>query len=310
MPVSDSAQDLLTILPGKPEVLWREQPEDEVARADAEARLWERTRNYRLAEEWTGKARTPELPVPTTPVSLTDYNRAESLADSIRRSLDLGSYPAFSLVTALEENLGVKVLYDRDLPGSAVCLRDEDNAAIAINSSEVPWRRNYSIAHEFYHLVCWKAMPPERLKSDNERWAAAERMVEAFASALLPPSDVIRDRYLSRGNAEWQPVDLIDLAREFGVSTEALVWRLVSLRLFTRPRVRKLLEDKKFRALDRAFVRPRSEPEMLPPRFVRLLYLAYVKGKVSAGRVAEMTGQNLIEVRRPLAALERVMNHG
>jgi hypothetical protein len=77
------------------------------------------------------------------------------------------------------------------------------------------------------------------------------------------------------------------------VSSEALVWRLVSLNILKEPQARQLLDEPAFRGLDRATFVISTPPAELPERFQRLLETAYLAGEVSTGRVAEMTGRDL-----------------
>lgn len=304
-----SLVDLLEPPQKQPVVLWREQPQDEKERAEAEALLVHSCRNYRLAEEWAGAARRSNVQQWPAPTSLEDYAYAERLAQDILSRLGLGKYPATALVKTLEEDLGVKVLYQSDLAGSAACFCDGDNAAILINSSEAPWRRNYSIAHELFHLLTWDSLPPERLKREPSEWKAVERLANAFAAALLLPADWLRIRLDQRRcGGRLRFIDLIELAREFDVSIDALLWRLVNLRWLKNSEARKYLEDEQLRTLDRTSLRHFEDPPPISERFLNLLITAYGKGKVSAGRIAEMTGLSLVEVRRRLAAFDEGSN--
>jgi len=74
-------------------------------------------------------------------------------------------------------------------------------------------------------------------------------------------------------NGEIKKVDLIEIARDFGVSTEAILWRLVNLKKLKMGQVKKILGDPKFRGLDRTIRRglhEKFEPSKFPARYISL----------------------------------------
>ena len=297
--------DLLVGVLERPYVLWRERPADDARRLEIESELLELCRNYSLAEEWVGAALPPSLPSAPVPPAPKDYDAVAGLAERTRNALDLGVRPAAVLATVLEETAGVKVFYQRDLPGAAACLRGPASAAIVVNAAEPAGRRHYSIAHELFHLITWDVLPPAALSQRLSLWQTTEQLANAFASALLLPSEDLLARVAARRQSgELQPGDWAELAREYEVSLDALVWRLVNLRLLTREQAKAILTDKPALRLDSLCLSPCPEPQLLPERFLRLLFLAHAKGKVSAARIAEMTKQSLVDVRHQLADFE------
>lgn len=294
--------DLLVSLPAQPEILWREPPTDEKVRREIEARLLQLCRHYRLAEEWAELARTPDVPQIEGPDDWDGFGYVEEQANRARAHFGLGSVPAAALLTVLEENAGIKVLYEKGLPGSAACYSDRENVVIFLNAEQVPWRRNYSAAHELFHLLTWTTLRPNKIRSNAKLWIRVEQLANAFASALLLPADSLLARFAARRfDRMLQPIDIVELAREFCVSSEAVVWRLVNLDKLPRSKASDLLENSSFRALDKASLRPRQqEPALTSERFFRVLMTAYAKGNVSVGRVAEMTGMSLSDAQNYL----------
>ena len=286
-----------------PVVAWRERPDD--GAEDHAAKFLQLCDWYALAEEWTREERVCDLPEVWSPNGSVSLTWARAIADDVRQKLGLGSIPAASLYQTLEERCGVKIFHFRDLLGSAACARGAFGAGVALNASEVPWRRNFSLAHELFHLVTWDILGPDQ-GAMNTTWSAhVEKLANAFASSLLLPESALLeslDAHSDGHHVSWR--DLVEVAREFDVSTEALVWRLVSLNMLTDVQARQLLDNSAFRALDQATFAVISDPEMLPERYLRLLETSYLRGDVSAGRIAEMTGQTLADVHDKLARLE------
>ena len=222
--------------PAERHVFWRSHGPD-ADRRQHEARLLERYERYRRVEELTS-ARCDTQPLPRFSVNKsTSFGQAEQLASNARRSMDLGGRPAMSLAEVLQERFGVKLFLD-DLGGggSAACVRTDSDAAVLLHRHETPWRQRYSLAHELFHLVTWDAVL-DAWPHGNQRttWPErVEKLANVFASALLLPSDDLRAEFQSRfeGREASHP-EVVNMARAYGVSTEALLWRLRSLGLIS-----------------------------------------------------------------------------
>jgi Zn-dependent peptidase ImmA (M78 family)/transcriptional regulator with XRE-family HTH domain len=288
-----------------PIVAWRERPT--VGAEDQAARFLQLCQWYALAEAWANEERDCDLPDVRPPRGTPTVSWARSIAEDVRNALGLGSLPAASLYQTLEERCGVKIFYFDDLTGSAACARGDFGAGIALNATEVPWRRNFSLAHELFHLVTWDYLSPQQEDTDAVWSAHIETLANAFASSLLlPEAAVLKSLEAHRDERSITWRGLVEVAREFDVSTEALLWRLVSLNMVSEKQVRQLLDNPGFRDIDRMTFAPIRAPDLLPERYLRLLETAYLRGEVSAGRVAEMTSQSLADVHHKLTQLEEV----
>jgi Zn-dependent peptidase ImmA (M78 family) len=215
----------------------------------------------------------------------------DDVASKACNLLNLGKRPACSLAKVLEQEYGVKLLY---LPlsdaGSAASIVHPDwGAVITINSDEAPWRRAYDLGHELFHLLTWEVVMPEE-KENAILHGDLEKKANRFASTLLLPDSEIQSelhKLLSRSHSI-SFSDLVDLAREFGVSTKALLYRMANLRFFTWERADELAKNEELSALDKKRRRadwgqqPRSE------RFDFLAVQCLRKGLISRGKFAEM----------------------
>src|SRR5256884_9797176 len=111
----------------------------------------------------------------------------------------------------------------RSLSGSAASAVGDFGQAILMNSSESPWRRNYNFAHELFHLLTWNVMPPERLRREKELKDRFEKLANSFASCLLLPAECVLSAFAERLNErKISYADLVEIAREFDVSTEEI----------------------------------------------------------------------------------------
>jgi XRE family transcriptional regulator, fatty acid utilization regulator len=104
-------------------------------------------------------------------------------------------------------------------------------------------------------------------------------------------------------NGKIAHVDLIEIAREFAVSTQAMLWRLVNLKHVDESTVESLLNNQQFRMLDRAsFQRAQAQsPQILPDRYVRFCLATFRAGKLSMARLAEFLESNLVDLAEDIA---------
>lgn len=267
-----------------------------------EAQFLERATRFAMLEEWCELPPVEPLPdFPFHPAAAT-FASVDTLANRTARLLDLGSRPATALVKVLEERFRVKIFY-AELPGdeSAACVRGDFGAAVLMNASQAPWRRNYNFAHELFHLVTWDGVARAWPRDGSEpAWAEQlEKFANSFASHLLLPADELSEQYRVRcRDGRVSDPDLVELAREFDVSTQALIWRLVFLRLLTQEEADATLKRPAFQRLDRSTMAPRwdTPPAGLPDRYLRLAYLAHAKGRISMARLAEFLETSVSEL--------------
>ena len=129
--------------------------------------------------------------------------------------------------------------------------------AILVNVSHRPVRRRFSYAHEYAHALFDRGETITTTRSQNAS-QLAEKRANAFAAAFLMPAEGVSDhlRQLDKGSPSRRSQTLFDVAndsmmetelrtrpgsqsityqdvasvaRRFGVSYEAAVWRLKSL---------------------------------------------------------------------------------
>jgi len=106
-------------------------------------------------------------------------------------------------------------------------------------------------------------------------------------------------------NQELKLVDIIELAKEFGVSSEAVLWRLFNLQKVKKGQVDKILSDTEFRDLDRNLRRglyAEQKPDKFPQRYISLACRCLLEGKISRGLFAEYLEIDRSEIDEYLSA--------
>lgn len=289
----------------EPSVLWREQPAGNSKPIETE--FLELCRNYALVEKLAGVKYRAKLPEVDSESECLGFDGVAALASHISKQLDLGMAPATALTKILEEDYGVKIFYKDHLAGSAASAVGDFGQAILMNSAESPWRRNYNFAHEVFHLSTWSVLSPEKLRTDEDLKKKCEKLANYFASCLLLPADAVLSSFRERSTEKGiSYADLINIAREFDVSTEALIWRLVNLRQIDPSQATKVLDDAEFRELDRGTMSGRWwQPSDLSERYVRLSLLCYQKKQLSRAKLAELLGISLEGLRERLRPSEQ-----
>ena len=280
-----------------PCVLWRAEPG--IGHEEIEAAFLKRCNQYAFLESVTGKEGCSSFPRKEVDPEKFTFVQVERLAEEVGRQFALGAKPAAVLEGVLEESYGVKIWYAPLEKGSAASVLGPFGPAILMNSNEAPWRRNYNFAHEVFHLVTWKSFPPSLLLDRPKLAAKIEQFANSFASHLLLPAEsLLGELGVHVSDNKLSYADMVDLARSFYVSTEALVYRLLNLKQLKQETVNKLLADPEFRNLDRCSMAAcrRPKPPEIPERFVRLGFLAYKKGRLSKAKFASLLGTGIADL--------------
>ena len=282
-------------------VAWREEPGEK--RPILEAEFLQACERYALLERLCGTCGEFDLPSWPSNVDRMRYEDAALMADRAREQLDLGSRPAHALQGVLEDRYSVKVWHRRlGADGSAACSRGTLGAAVLLNSDEVPWRQNFSLAHELFHLLTWtdaKEGVPSNTSDTQDR---TEQCANAFASALLLPAGPLRATWTRRTQGgSMHEADIVEIAREYDVSTDALLWRLQNLGILSPDAAERLRKNEAFRRIDHSS-RPATWPRPAEPpeRYVRLAYTAYQKGALSRARLAELLNVSIADLNNTL----------
>ena len=219
-----------------------------------------------------------------------NFEKIREIASEYYNQMLLGSRPACILEKVLEEKYNIKILYlDLGRSGSAASAIGKFGAAILSNANEVLWRKNFNIAHELFHIITWKIFDYKSIHVDGDAKPLIEKWADAFASNLLLPQEEVTREFENRiKDGKISLLDLIGIAREFIVSIDALLWRLVTLKLLAHDEVKELLESEKVRELDR--IQRSSDKGDMPyisVRYLNLAFKAYQNGFISRGKLAE-----------------------
>ena len=275
-------------LPAEPIMLWRGGPNNPEEMKETESDFRRLCQQYHKLELCTAEVRKVTLPLPD--VSNPDqfsWPQAESFARKVHNEMCLGDIPSASLKKILEERYHVKIFH-LEFTGSAISvLSTEFGPAVLLNNKNASWRRNYDLARETFHILTWNIF---RVK-DKEPGEDEEKLADSFASKLLMPEESLKQRMASianeQGEARLEQLD--DLARAFGVSLDAMIYRIANLYRLKREDTEKFHTAAKQLA---KFHKPREsdKAEKLPERYCDLAQRALRDGKLSLMQFAKYMG--------------------
>jgi len=276
---------LTDTLPTEPIMLWRDGPNSIEELKETEAEFRRLCQQYHKLELCTAEARKAVFPQPdvASPEQFS-WPQAESFARKIHNYLCLGDIPSTSLKKILEERYYVKIFH-LEFTGSAVStVSDEFGPAILLNNKNASWRRNYDLAHELFHLLTWDMFRVESKEpSENE-----EQLADSFASKLLMPEESLQQRIAAmidkHEGVRLEQLD--DLAREFGVSLDAMIYRISTLfKIKKKDTEQYLAAAKQLSKLHKP--RESDKPETLPERYCSLAIRALRDGRLSLIKFAK-----------------------
>lgn len=201
--------------------------------------------------------------------------------------------PGRTLLTVLEEVCGVKIFHDTFEPtGTAACAISESfGGAILLNSGNPRWRRNHDLAHELFHLLTWSIFHIAPTSGVLQPSDQEESLATCFAANLLMPGDTFRSAIECRSdNGKIDYLKLYDVAREFDVSIESVIWRMHIVYNWGSEKseeTKTLIEIVKVYSSQYEDRKEESEPDKLPDRYRALAVKALRSGEISIGKFAE-----------------------
>jgi hypothetical protein len=156
--------------------------------------------------------------------------RADELLRRYEKRFGGSAGPPIPVQAIAEDLLGLSVGESGSLEVSGMLLPAERE--VWLNTTESPERRRFTLAHEVGHWVCQVLegrTAPIYCRSEEVgvgEGRTLEREANVFAAELLMPEEIVRKRF---------DKTIAGTASAFGVSEEAMNWRLYNLALLEQP---------------------------------------------------------------------------
>ncbi|OIO81190.1 MAG: hypothetical protein COZ98_05665 [Candidatus Omnitrophica bacterium CG_4_8_14_3_um_filter_43_15] len=210
-----------------------------------------------------------------------------------RQRLNLGQASIRNLDQILEEKCALKIFYlpipaERGIFGMFT-YDEEMGGCVLINTNANFGKQLFSLAHEYAHFIFHK----ERLgivSSEKEKDTSDESLADNFAGDFLMPEESVNDIFNIRikNRKDLTAEDTIYFAEYFGVSFQAMVYRLNNLKLLSNDMKEKLISETWVNTVRRSM--GISEPESRPKfssLYFHLCLKAYQQNKITTSKLAE-----------------------
>ena len=230
---------------------------------------------------------------------------AEGIAVEERQRLGLGDGPIPLLRDILEQGVGLRIFYLKMPPKySEVYSYDEQlGGCMAINANHPEERRRWSLAHGYLHFLAHRRKPVLDFDGQYKRMPESERLAEAFPKYFLMPTSGLLKRFndMYRTNGKFTPTNLFTLAHYYGVSVQALVYRLEEMELLPSGtwdrlsdqglKVRKVQQELGLEEIP-------QRTDMIPIHYQHLAIEALDQGLITEGHFADLLNVDRLEARR------------
>ncbi len=248
-------------------------------------------------EEMTGKPLKVLIP------KMMTGHDPKSAAAQMRSVLSVSQKPLLNLRNLLEHK-GIRI-FELPVPGedfSGFSLwHSQYGPCILVNAGDPKSRRNFTLAHELAHLifnhgssVCYIPIAaPKETRGE-------EYLANKFAENFLMPESPLRKDFAERGLSR-NPTEpsLRMLATKWGVSIQALGYRLEHLGMVDEGITNRLVEEKPKHI--RGPKGPRWQRQ-LGKHFVDISFQAYQNGLITSGKLAQSLG---LPLRKVIEAIEK-----
>jgi Zn-dependent peptidase ImmA (M78 family)/DNA-binding XRE family transcriptional regulator len=262
-------------------------------------------RNYLELEQIMEAPMTRNYPAEYQCHTLPLEAAAENIAIAERQRLGLGDGPLPLLRDLLELKVGIRVFYLK-MPRKYSEIYSYDpqlGGCMAINQDHPEERRRWSMAHGYLHFLAHRNKPVLDFEGQYQRIPDSERLAEAFPKYFLMPTSGLLRQFsdMSSSHGKFTTTDLFTLANYYGVSIEALSYRLEGLSLLptgTWDRLRdRGIKVRKVQQ-DLGLQQTTHRSDQLPVHFQNLAIDALEQGKITEGRFAHFLQVNRLEARR------------
>jgi Zn-dependent peptidase ImmA (M78 family)/DNA-binding XRE family transcriptional regulator len=237
-----------------------------------------------------------DVQLPVRAFSIEEVEQAEQAAEKLRELWHLGLDPIANVIGILEDHFVHVIDIDTtdSFDGISAVAYDTTQqviAAAAVTRSGVPGeRQRLNLVHELGHLVL-------RVSNNVDEEKAAFR----FGAAFLAPAESLYQE-VGRRRTSVSLEELLLLKQRFGLSLQALLYRLRNLGIITE------YQYKHWCIQINKHGWRRQEPEELPPerpQWLRQNLLHALAEKLISREEAQNLLKEFIEIEEPLALIER-----
>lgn len=218
-------------------------------------------------------------------------------AKKVRMAWGLGKAPIANTQELLEAH-GIKVLLTAapdNFWGVSGIVNDK-TPVIVLNSNDFHIEhRRLTAFHELCHLLYNKYFA-EKLTSHEK-----ENLCNSFANEMLLPSEVLNDLFGGKNKIAIE--ELISLSINYGISVDAIVYKLKDLGIIGEKRYRGFCIQKSTRPDFKKYIEKSRFKEETTTRFQAMVYSALVQQLISTSKAATLLGVSINNIRKNATTL-------
>lgn len=245
------------------------------------------------------------------------FSEAKILAQKTRKELGLGDAPIRDIFSLLESQQIFLVRMPLEMNGMAGAFyydAEKRKAHMLINSQNTNGRQRFTAAHEYCHFLLDSAGGSVIIENGSDKKTPIEKRADCFAANFLMPEEGVKlhiKNILKIGGDKLANIDLVKIKNEYGVSWQALIYRLKDLGYAFKKNYREMIESE-ISALNSLALQMGMEAEMpeiadeisLPAEYSRLAFAAYFQGQISINKLAEFLRISYDETKDKIAKIE------
>lgn len=217
-----------------------------------------------------------------------------NLAIQLRKKWGEDEYSSVDIpkLASLQDNI---TLITIEMPSemSGMCVKSDNEIIIAVNSTMSLGRQRFTIAHELYHAYYDESlMTYVCMQSLGGKKSESEREADKFASFFLAPYSAL-DIYKNKVHSEnWDIETIVSAEQFFGISHQALLFRLFTENRISRADFEKFKEMKITSIAEKLGLGlelyRRTKPYSCTGSYLRKIRKAYDKGLIGEGKRDEL----------------------
>lgn len=219
------------------------------------------------------------------------------MAKKVRKHWGLGKAPIANTQELLEAH-GIKVLLTEapdNFWGVSGIVNDKTPVIVLNSNDRHVEHRRLTALHELCHLLYNKYFS-ETLTEHQK-----ENLCNAFANEMLLPSVILQT--LFEGKQKIAIAELISLGVNFGISVDAIVYKLKDLGIIGDKRYRGFCIQKNKRPDFKKRIEESRYEEKSTTRFQAMVYSALAQDLISASKAATLLGVSINKVRNSATAI-------
>ncbi len=258
--------------------------------ASLKIRIQEEIEHYLEIEEILGKKAAIYNKVGTDKL-LSSSDDMVKCATLVREKWQLGFDTIANVQDILEAN-GIKVIPISGLEGfDGVSGMVNEMPIVVLNKDmKMAERLRFTALHEVGHLLFNPNLSSSLSEHDKEK------MCHAFASEMLLPSQVINNSLAGKSNLSLN--ELIFLQEMFGISIDAIMYKLFQMGVVTEKRYKNFQIHKKMsKAFGATVEKSRYSEELKDTRYTVMVYSALAQQLITTSKAASMLGCSVANVR-------------